>query len=234
MITERIYSFKGIDYRIACTDTYPQHPSWFSFEDESSVRDALWNIAPGDCVFDVGAAYGSYTMTALSQGAARVFAWSPQGESGIPQEADFMDLSLALNNWTDKCTIYRSGVYRESGWLNASTQEFSPTEPPVASSDVIRVDVLDDWFVNEFAPQESKHSYSRFWLKLDVEGAEVDVLSTSSKLISALRPHIQVENHNFKRPVIEQEVRDLVLSYGYREVSRTPYHAVSHSLFVPA
>ena len=44
-----------------------------------------------------------------------------------------------------------------------------------------------------------------------------------------------VENHNFKRATLEQEIRELVTgTFGYKEVDTTPYHAISHSLYIPA
>lgn len=228
---ENSYSFKGHSYKVACATHSSQHPSWYSFEDESSVRDAMWDVRPGACVFDVGAAYGSYTLTALAAGATRVFAWSPQGEPGIPHEREFLAESLRRNGWADRVTTYGTGVYDRDGWLNAMTQEFSVEPPTSFNNDVIQVGRLDSWYENDFVPNESKNAYSEFWLKLDVEGAEVDVLRAATHLIGDLRPHIQVENHNFKRATIEAEVRAVLTGLGYREIVTNPYHAVSHSLY---
>lgn len=224
----REFSFRGVPYKIECTEVPGfQHPSWFSFEDESNVRDRDWLITPGDIVMDVGAAYGSYTLTALASGAAHVYAWSPQGPPGEETEAEMMRKSLALNGWQDKATIYESGVYSNTGWLNASTQVFSFEPPEKADGDIIQVETLGDWF-DRVNPARID------WMKLDVEGAEVEVLFGAEKLIRALRPKIQVENHLFKRATIADEVREfLVGECDYREVGTHPYHAISHSLYVP-
>ena len=232
---ERTYSFKGAPYKIACMEPSPVHASWFTHEDESSVRDAQWDVRPGECILDVGAAYGSYTLTALAAGAKRAYAWSPQGEAGIPPEADFFEESLRMNGWEDRCSVLRKGAFNRDGWLNAQTQEFSETPLDEADGNVIRVECLDTWYKREFLPVEEVRlgSYIGFWLKLDVEGAEVEVLKGALRLIADLRPRIQVENHNFKRATIEQEVRTFLSAVGYREVVTTPYHAVSHSLYVP-
>lgn len=218
--------FEGHPYAIAYLDPSPQHPSWFSFEDESTVRAAIWKIAPGDVVFDVGAAYGSYSLTALAAGAKRVFAWSPMEAS--PPECELLEESLILNDWQDRCEIMVTGAYDRTGWLNPGTQAFCETDP-ADKTGLIKVQTLDDWRKEHTIP-----AAQRYWLKLDVEGAEVHVLSGARKLIAELRPNITVENHNFKRATLEQEVRDLVLSMGYIEVSTTPYHEVSHSLYVPS
>jgi len=227
MIQER--SFRGAPYKIECTELEGyQHPSWFSFDDEADVRDRDWLIRSGDIVLDVGAAYGSYTLTALASGAARVYAWSPQGPPNEPTEAEMLRRSLALNGWTDRCTIYENGVYDKSGFLNASTQDFNAADSPPAGNDpdVIRVECLDDWWARN-------HIFRADWMKLDVEGAEVEVLRGARALITELQPTILVENHLFKRASLGDEVRGLLSLYGYNHVCTHPYHAISHSVFRP-
>ena len=213
---------------------FPQHPSWFSFVDEHEVRDRNWRIEPGDCVFDVGAAYGSYTMCALASGAAMAFAWSPQGFAGDKlTEAGHMRATLRHNEWEDKCMVMESGIYSRPGWINCSTQHFYE-ERPEPHPDIIEVAPLDDWYRRTFRAMFSAGQFPRYWLKLDVEGAEVEVLRSAELLIAELRPNILVENHNFKRPTIEQEVRELLTgAKGYREESTVAYHSVSHSLYLP-
>jgi hypothetical protein len=41
------------------------------------------------------------------------------------------------------------------------------------------------------------------------------------------------ENHKFKIATIEQDVRDLLLSWNYKEIATHPYHSVSHSYYEP-
>ena len=75
------------------------------------------------------------------------------------------------------------------------------------------------------------------WMKLDVEGAEVEVLKGAKDLISKFCPKIQVENHVFKRASLYEEVRELLiggnLGARYEEISTVQYHSVSHSLYFP-
>lgn len=219
--------FDGTEYIIECEE-HPgyQHPSWFSFDDEKDVRARDWRIRPGDVVLDVGAAYGSYTLTALVSGAAFVYSWSPQGPEGQPSEAEYLRRSLAANEWQTRCVVIEGGCYDRSGWLNASTQEFSEEKPEgdKMNNDVIRVDKLDDFF----ASSGMEHCE---WMKLDVEGAEVEVLKGAEKLIRALKPTILVENHLFKRNTIAEEVRSLLGDMGYRHISTHQYHSVSHSVY---
>lgn len=230
MFLQKELSFKGRSFKIAYVEPSPWHASWFSFEDESDVRDRDWNVGPGDVVFDVGAAYGSYTLTALALGAAHVFAWSPQGEPGLPAEREFMRESLRLNGWEDRVTIMKDGVYSKTGYLNASTQEFSVSPLP-ESNDVIYVESLDFWRSQNCITGRKKSC--KFWMKLDVEGAEVEVLYGASKIIEELRPNLLVENHLFKNNDLGTQVRQFLEGKGYDHVSTHPHHSVSHSVYIP-
>jgi len=231
-------TFRGKMYKIAYTTETKDHPSWYSFEDESSVRDRNWHILPDDVVFDIGASYGSYTMPALSQGASYVWAWSPYtGRGVIDTGAQLMRETLALNGWADKCCVIESGVYDRDGWLNVDTQEFYADSPAIPDGpanglplDVIPVTTIDSWMTSV--------NLSRVdWMKLDVEGAEGEVIKGAKNLISNFCPKILVENHLFRRASLYQEVYDLLvegkLGIRYREISTVSYHFISHSLYFP-
>lgn len=230
MATRR-FLFHDKVYLVVCDEGGVSHPSWFSFEDEHGVRMRDWLIQPGDCVFDVGAAYGSYTLTALAAGAAHVFAWSPQGPPDGRPEHELLDLSLKANGWRERCDIYVAGVYNRKGWLHTVTQEFTETPPP-PNGDIIEVSPLDEWYASNFLHRFPVNDFRRYWLKLDVEGAEVEVFQSAERLLADLRPAVLLENHNFKRGGVEKEVRDFLTARGYTEISTQPYHAVSHSLYL--
>ena len=106
----------GPQVQADCCSTYPR--SYETFDDETAVRLELWTVGPGDVVFDIGAAYGSYTLTALAMGASRVYAWAPQGHPVGPadeMEADYLEASLALNGWSERARVFRDGLYSRSG-----------------------------------------------------------------------------------------------------------------------
>jgi FkbM family methyltransferase len=238
---EQEKTFHGHTFKHVYVKSIDWDPSWWSFDDERDVRNELWTIGPGDVVFDIGAAYGSYTLCALACGAARVFAWSPQGHPGASvMEADFMRESLALNGWSDRVKIYQDGLYSKTGWLDARTQEFLTIEPArletgrYDNNDMIAVRTLNDWADQEFTGKYPPlHPGAKMWMKLDVEGAEVDILTSSVRFIAAHSPNVFVENHNFKNAAIEGDIRALMTSLGYREVATRPYGAITHSLYVP-
>lgn len=109
------YQFRDIEYKTPTVD--------FTFEDESSVRDAFWNVEQNDCILDIGAGLGSYTLTALAMGAKQVFAWEPSagaGGGGLDVNANYIKQSLHLNGWDSKCIVYPYGLFDQAGWLDTT------------------------------------------------------------------------------------------------------------------
>jgi hypothetical protein len=155
------------------------------------------------------------------------------------RDASLLRESLALNGWESRCSIYEEGLYSKAGYLNTMTQEFMPASearpspPPTDNPDVIKVRPFGDWFDAEFLGKGFRPQ-GKIWVKIDTEGAEPEILKSLLRpLISPCSPNLLIENHNFKRATLEQEVRDLVTSWGYREVATRPYYSVSHTFYTP-
>lgn len=216
----RELSFRGNSYKIAALSRYPQDASWFTFDDEASVRDRDWHIKPGDVVLDIGSGFGSYALTALASGAALVHVWNPNSE-----ENDFLGHSLAANGWSDRCVFHRDGLWSRTGFLR-DTDLFFTEEP--------RPDVVDLFPVFSLDDQSDGLGVERVdWVKLDVEGAEFEVLKGAEKLLRKFRPTVLVENHEFKDATILPRLRGYLPTLGYTELRTVPYHGVSHSVWTP-
>jgi len=212
------------------------HPSWYTHDDEQEVRDRVWHIENGAWIFDVGAAYGSYTLAALAQGAEKTFSWSLEGGIDELTEVELLKESLALNGWQDRARLFNTGLYSRDGWLDVMSQQFYSIAPSLeerVGKPIFKVSKLDTW-LEDFIAEGFDFSVSRpYWLKLDVEGAEVEVLKGAENLIKTLRPKISVENHTFKDTSIPERVRQLVESHGYQHIETVPHGVVSHSFYLP-
>lgn len=208
------YRFRGASFRFLDAGG----ASHLTFDDEQEVRDRWWHIEPDEVVLDVGAAFGSYAFPAAALG-AKVYAWSPEDP-----DASIIEQSLMENTFPHPVTVYRTGVYSRDGWLAPASQRFSAGGPLDKDETWIQVETLDSWV--------SRQQLDRIdWIKLDVEGAEVEVLKGALCTITKYCPKLLVENHLFKDAEIQDKVMRLVssLGLGYGGTAY-PYHAISHSL----
>lgn len=260
-VVTKTTQFKGKEFKFCCYDGPASdfHPSWWSHVDEAEVRERDWNIQNGDLVLDIGAAYGSYTLTALALGASHVWAWSPQGGPGELSEREFLTLSLEANgpDWANRVTFMDGGLYDRSGVLHADTQEFLTYKQACdrridfKDSAWLSVRSLDSHITSEH-PEMIGGDFQYFnydggprvWFKLDVEGAEAAVLEGSAEFMKRLSYKnkemlLQIENHNFKNKHIEVDVaktlgriEGYINSYTKFELQHSvPHHSVSHSLW---
>jgi FkbM family methyltransferase len=155
---------------------------------EADVIDACRAVLnPDDVLYDVGANAGVVflELTALLRGRLRTIAFEPQ-----PSVARAAAVSAALNGFGD-VTVYRALVGPESGCgtLFISTGSAQASVKAVGPGDE-RVDApmvsLDDFLAASGAPPPTL-------IKVDVEGAELDVFRGAAGLIRAHRPYLVFE-----------------------------------------
>lgn len=189
-----------------------------SFTDEQHVRESWWKIKPGDVVLDIGAAFGSYMIPAIALG-GRVHAWNPEDyDTGILQR------NLDLNGYKEfgHYRIHRLCVYGQKGYLSAKEdQTFSLT-----AQEGMWPCMSIDQFVDEQKLQQVD------WIKMDVEGSEVDAIRGAVETLKRHKPRLVIENHLFKRATIADEIDEIVQGLNLGYVSEAvPYHAISHSFY---
>lgn len=221
----------GIEFRFQELEEGPNaHASWWSFYDEEEIRARWWKPGAGERVLDIGAAFGSYTLPALALG-ARVVAFNP---------AEF-DTELLLHNvklnpdFGHRFWQERQGIGARDAWFNPNASKFSDELPEGAKdgggitagpNEWIRVRSLDSWIAEQELSRVD-------WIKMDIEGAELEALRGAEQLLRRDRPKILVENHQFHHPTMERDVAAFIdqLGLGYRMEGPAPYHSVSHSFF---
>lgn len=170
-------------------------------------------------MLDIGAAFGSYTIPALAQG-ARVVAFNP-----CQFDSELLDLNLGLNpEMKKKCLHVRDGLYSKNGWFNPDTGAFSESEQAFPW---LKVRTLDSFL------EERPGIGTVTWLKMDVEGAELEVLKGAEKCIHMYKPKLLIENHEFQFSGIGKQVKEHIegLGLGYSCDGPHQHCAVSHSYF---
>jgi len=161
-------------------------------------------VQPGMTVLDVGAHHGLYTLLASKRVglSGRVFSFEPS-----PRERRTLRLHLALNLCRNVSVQGAAlGSMETEATLHVvqgSQTGCNSLRPPTVLSETVAVRVevarLDDWL--------EEHKIDRVdFIKLDVEGGELEALKGAEKLLER-RP----------RPVILVEVQDLrTKPWGYR------------------
>lgn len=153
------------------------------FRDQAAELSAIRRYTgPRDLVCDIGANKGSYLYW-MSRWAGRVVAFEPQ--AGL---ADYLvQACRALH--LDNATVERAGVSSQSGTMNLYVP--SPNSPEAslvrhsdARSVPISVVTLDEYF---------SASNRVSLLKIDVEGAEMDVMKGAERILREDRPTLVFE-----------------------------------------
>jgi FkbM family methyltransferase len=156
---------------------------------EDTLRERFWNIEKNDIVIDIGANFGSYTLWALARGAEFVYSFEPG-------EGFFRSLrnNIKLNKWGDKCCLSRNAIWDTNGVLYYSQQKMG-----MSGKTPIDAITLDTFFKERVATEID-------WIKVDVEGGEMNALKGAYNTIKKFRPTMLVECHKSINPDIEDEI----------------------------
>jgi FkbM family methyltransferase len=210
-MTFKVVSFKGHEFKVVRGTTHPQY-SYDSFDlEEVDIREKYWNVGPGQVVVDVGASYGSYTLTACAMGAKDVYSFEPE-------PTVFKDLvaNLNLNGWFPRpCVPFPLGLWSHQATVSMKT--YAPHWPQQTITGDYEMTTLD-----------KVHEQAKFdrldWVKIDVEGAEIPVLAGAYDTIREFHPKMLIECHTFLDKDVLEKVAALLVPMDYRleEIDRPP------------
>ncbi len=189
-------------------------------------------LRPGDTALDVGAHIGFFAiqMAAIVGPQGQVHAFEP-----VAANAELLERSAAENHFGDRLIIHRGAVGAGSGsaTLTYAAETLNTggayllrdeAQPPVGQlTTTVRLMALDD--------MEIRHPV-RF-IKMDVEGAEPQVVRGAVRMLRVDRPIILSELHSTQlaraSATTITEFADLLRSLGYqaRDLRGTPVEKVS-------
>jgi FkbM family methyltransferase len=178
---------------------------WLGLSEQEKLRFVAKVIAKDSVFCDVGANVGLYAMLAASKTgpAGRVFAFEPAARN-----CAFFREHMRMN--------HLSNVFLSQYAIGASDGEvsFDDSGDPVGFrvSDTGRTSVrlrsIDSLV-------ESKEMPAPHYLKIDVEGAEMDVLKGAAKTIENHRPDVFIETHNRFVPGVHEACAEWLRQRGY-------------------
>ncbi len=158
-------------------------------------------VKPGDVVYDVGAHYGYYALlaSALAGPSGKVLALEPS-----PSNLPYLRAHVELNRCTNVTVVETAisnydGTARFENRTGSGRAHLSPkglVEVPVTSLDALtQTQPLPDI------------------MKIDVEGAEMEVLNGAKQLIARSKPAIFLSTHSDE---LYATSRDFLRSFDYR------------------
>jgi FkbM family methyltransferase len=183
------------------------------FRDEQEIRDRYWHPGPGQVVIDVGCHIGSYSIPALTAGAA-VYAVDPDGDR----------LSQLRRMWhgdparliTVRRALAENGGYTAEFWAHLGHADYRQFHAPATA----RFCTLDEL--------AAEYGLTRLdWVKIDAEGAELGVLSGGTETLTRFRPALLIEAHDRVYKFVadmdsQRKCHDLLAGLGY-EIEVVPY-----------
>jgi FkbM family methyltransferase len=159
-------------------------------------------VHPGDVVFDVGAHVGYYTALAslLAGPAGRVIAFEPR-----PLNLRFLRRHVELNR-LDNVSVIAAGVGKAPGLAHFETRTGTGTGHLSDAGDLeVKLVSLDDLVRRRELPPPKL-------IKIDVEGAEMQVLDGAEEVIRTTRPNLLISTHGAE---IHHAVLKRLEAWGY-------------------
>jgi FkbM family methyltransferase len=182
------------------------HGAWLGTLERRKLSSFVRRIRIGDTVWDVGANVGLYALpSARACGpAGRVFAFEP-----VPRNADCLRRHLVLND-LHNVEVVEAAVGRQAGRVRM-VDGGSPSECHIDPGGALEVNAigLDQWRAACDAPAPAL-------VKIDVEGAEVDVLEGAGETLARHRPPIYLALHGERQ---RRGCRAWLARWGYHIVS---------------
>ena len=199
-----LIEFKGKNYKIEPEfSTFPKKLVYQHLEAERDIQDKLWHPSESDVVLDIGSHLGSYTLKALAHG-AEVLAFDP-----IQKFLDEMKIQIELNAFT-KYTLFPLALVNTSNLIYMSQKMESVVVYDDDPLIIVNCSTLDKT-IPKIIPT---------LIKIDVEGAEIEVLEGAKQTLRTHSPKVLIECHNCFFPNIDLDVINKMVEYGYREIGR--------------
>jgi len=187
---------------------------------EADVEEAfLAEIEPGDVVYDVGANIGWFSLLAARkvgpQGA--VFAFEPSLGNAF-----YLRMNVATNGFANVFTV-PGAAGTGDGWARFSEESSLEGRLSADGESLVPLVSLDGW-------PAAVESGPPALLKIDVEGAEVDVLRGMENLLRTAKPVLIIELHGTAAEVtaVLEE-----FGYGYRPIGVATVADATHIIARP-
>jgi FkbM family methyltransferase len=199
------------------------HYPYLAFHDiEGYIRQGEWPPQPGMTVVDAGGCYGEFALYAARcvGPAGRVLMLEPD-----PANIEMARAVFALNGNPPNLEIVPAGLWREPGKLRFNAghdaqSALSVGDETRADRSTIEIDV------HSLPSLAERYGLKRLdFVKMDVEGAELEVIAGARSLPPSLRPRYAIASYHVVngRPTADA-LPELFAGLGYRCERGYPNH----------
>jgi len=178
------------------------------------------SIKEGDIVVDGGAFNGVFSVYAgkIVGEKGKVYAFEPN-----PRNMENLDRNLRLNN-LNNVVIVKEGLWNKKTTLSISNEE-SLSSVFSKSNDRIEIEVTS---LDYFAQKNNIKGID--FIKMDIEGAEIQALEGAEEVLEKLNPFIAVASyHVVNGKKTYKEVEDRLRAAGYKAWTASIYHPTTYA-----
>jgi FkbM family methyltransferase len=179
------------------------HGCWLGSYEYAKRRLFERTVTPGAVVFDVGANVGFYTLLASLLVGTRgsVYAFEP-----VPRNLAYLRRHLDLNHVANVVLI-EAAVSNRTGWASFQEGANSSTGCLADEGDLrVQLVTLDDLVERGEIPAPA-------YIKMDIEGGELDALLGARQILESRHPTIFLATHSAE---LHQACCSLLMSFGYQ------------------
>jgi FkbM family methyltransferase len=187
---------------------------------QAIARDGVWEqevtqffrskLTPDMVVIDVGAHIGYYTLLCAS------IAKSVIGFEVNTDAIAALEQNIKLNGFTN-VSIIQKALFSRNGYLQFKRDQIKISEQATSAQTSVECVRLDDLAASGNLPTHVD------LIKIDVEGAELDVICGARAFINTCRPHIIIEVHSRRLPDFSHSASEMLaelqrLGYTYTPI----------------
>ncbi|MEK7087609.1 MAG: FkbM family methyltransferase [Patescibacteria group bacterium] len=176
---------------------------WLGSYERKQTKIFEKTVNKGDVVFDIGANVGFYSLLAaeIVGSSGKVFSFEP-----LPENVKFLKKHIEINNYKN-IFVFDNAVSDKSGH-SFFKKEDSRSLGRLSDSGKFKVEIIaiDDWIASKKLPMPNV-------MKIDTEGAEMNVLKGAENTLKANRPIIFLSIHSGES---HKKCCGYLLSMGYK------------------
>jgi FkbM family methyltransferase len=188
-------SYKSGHWRVRDDDVelvLPEYP-YLAFHDiEGYLFDGKWRPKPGETVIDVGGCFGEYALYASKRvgPTGRVLMLEPD-----PANIEVAERLFALNGKPGNIEIVQAGLWNKPGKVRFNAGQSH--QSAVAAVDAGAAGHTIEIDVHSLASlAETYHLERMDIVKMDIEGAELEVMAGAADLPAKLRPRYAIASYH--------------------------------------